>query len=658
LAPRDYRELVPAPLRPYLPPPRPGRPIGPDDLERALDRLKRAGQAAGRLIGDLWGWLNGLMRAEQQGQVGDYLGRNLTLAAPSSVRIHGRSILNSERRRCSDGALWVQTKNQVSNHVVGPATFVTSIKLLGPSFELWRVECGQSGAYDYTGYRVQLGRSVPPATVETRIGGGFGFSFNSNITNPPQNQEVRYDYIIDRIEVNGADIPGPMIPVPGPRPPGQLIPPPAPVLPPPGVPTPHRPRPTRKPPIPRPGPKPKEDPKAPPLPGPRPGPAPAPGPGPRPYPKPKPRPPAPAPGPRPGPAPRPAPRPQPPPTPRPSPFPTPLPQPRPTPNPPPAPGPDPGPGPLPLPRPRPRPVPPPAPRPRPEPRPRPRPVPPPIPRPRPEPLPPVPPVPQPRPLPEIPPAPRPGPRPGPVRPPIPDVPGDPDDGSAPDPGPVVPPGPGPGPGPGPDPQAPVDPNNPPGPVNPPDPPIVPPPNPQLPDGGAVLPPDGGPPGPGPGPGPGPDPTDPNQHQTPGGPVGGGGQAPPPTLEGIAQELGRQESKLNLLLSRPAPDPGGGGGGGGGGFPDLSGLLQLLTTIDGAGGYQLTGPCESAVEGQPPEPRVAEWGLTIGLEALLVKRLDAIAELIQHHKDLRQPTCPPGRAQGQPVTVTFQEVEGE
>jgi hypothetical protein len=128
------------------------------------------------------------------------------------------------------------------------------------------------------------------------------------------------------------------------------------------------------------------------------------------------------------------------------------------------------------------------------------------------------------------------------------------------------------------------------------------------------------------------------------------------MEGMAAELGRIEDKLLQLLKRPAPDPGGGGGGPLPDLSDLFGLLQLLTSIDGAGGYELSGPCESPVGGEPAPPRVAEWGPSIGLEALLVKRLDAIAELIQHHKDLRQPTCAPGRAVGQPVTVTFEEVQ--
>jgi hypothetical protein len=124
---------------------------------------------------------------------------------------------------------------------------------------------------------------------------------------------------------------------------------------------------------------------------------------------------------------------------------------------------------------------------------------------------------------------------------------------------------------------------------------------------------------------------------------------------MAREMGRQEQKLNRLLARPT---GGGGGGEPPQFPDLSwlqDLLQLLTSIDGPGGYQLQGPCEVGPDGEPVPPRVAEWGASVGLERAVLKRVDALAELLQHHKDLRQPICTPGRAQGQPVTVTFEEV---
>jgi hypothetical protein len=127
------------------------------------------------------------------------------------------------------------------------------------------------------------------------------------------------------------------------------------------------------------------------------------------------------------------------------------------------------------------------------------------------------------------------------------------------------------------------------------------------------------------------------------------------MEGLAQEMGRQEDKLNRLLSMAES------GGGGGScpdipvFPDLSGLLELLTSIDGAGGYELVGPCNSSGLGSADDPLTAEWGLTVGFDRAILKRLDALAELLQHHKNLKQPICTPGRAMGTPVTVTFEEM---
>lgn len=127
---------------------------------------------------------------------------------------------------------------------------------------------------------------------------------------------------------------------------------------------------------------------------------------------------------------------------------------------------------------------------------------------------------------------------------------------------------------------------------------------------------------------------------------------------MAQEMGRQEQKLNRLL---AGGGGSGPGGGGGPLPDLDWLrplLEILTSIDGPGGYEISGPCNPEGPGSEGEPLRAEWGMSVGLERALLKRMDALAELLQHHKNLRQPICPPGRAMGTPVTVTFEELPEE
>lgn len=130
------------------------------------------------------------------------------------------------------------------------------------------------------------------------------------------------------------------------------------------------------------------------------------------------------------------------------------------------------------------------------------------------------------------------------------------------------------------------------------------------------------------------------------------------MEGIAQELGRIEDKMAQLLQQTC-DPGPGGD------PpppadlgELRELLQLVRKPDPAGAYLLAGPCNPTGPGSAADPLEAAWPPTEGLGPAVLKRLDALAELLQHHKSLRQPICPPGRAVGTPVTVTFQEIEGE
>lgn len=127
---------------------------------------------------------------------------------------------------------------------------------------------------------------------------------------------------------------------------------------------------------------------------------------------------------------------------------------------------------------------------------------------------------------------------------------------------------------------------------------------------------------------------------------------------MAQEMGRIEDKLLQLLRRPAS-----GGGIDPGlllqlFDYLQDLLDELGTADPAGGYIITGPCEAPINGEPAPAKGAFWESSLGMQEAIVKRLDALAELLQHHKDLRQPICTPGRAVGQPVTVTFEEVPEE
>ena len=128
-------------------------------------------------------------------------------------------------------------------------------------------------------------------------------------------------------------------------------------------------------------------------------------------------------------------------------------------------------------------------------------------------------------------------------------------------------------------------------------------------------------------------------------------APPATLSGIALKTGELEGKLDQIGRMLQPEPGGG---------DYTDLLQLvgpilsfLTSADPAGGYEISSPCETG-EGSPSEPLVAAWGPSIGADAQVIKRIDALAELLQHHKNLKQPSCKNPSPVGEVVTVQFEE----
>lgn len=129
------------------------------------------------------------------------------------------------------------------------------------------------------------------------------------------------------------------------------------------------------------------------------------------------------------------------------------------------------------------------------------------------------------------------------------------------------------------------------------------------------------------------------------------KAPPATLPGIARKTGEIEDKLDQIGRMLQPEPGGG---------DYTDLLQLvgpilsfLTSADPAGGYEISSPCETG-EGSPSEPLVAAWGPSVGADAQVIKRIDALAELLQHHKNLKQPSCKNPSPVGEVVTVQFEE----
>ena len=132
-----------------------------------------------------------------------------------------------------------------------------------------------------------------------------------------------------------------------------------------------------------------------------------------------------------------------------------------------------------------------------------------------------------------------------------------------------------------------------------------------------------------------------------------GPAPRPDLQGIAQEVGRIERKIDLMNTP---------GSGKNGFENLSELLGLLSQIwdfltASASGttYTLDSPCEVDEEGvKLPPIEIDATGAATTFEALL-NRTDALAELIQAHKNLKQPNCRT-RYSGDIVTVNFQQIE--
>ena len=143
---------------------------------------------------------------------------------------------------------------------------------------------------------------------------------------------------------------------------------------------------------------------------------------------------------------------------------------------------------------------------------------------------------------------------------------------------------------------------------------------------------------------------------PGGePIGDPSKRPPPTLIGLATELGRQEQKLAQLGARPSPAA-----------PDLQEIGDLLRELLGsesdnfpAGEYALRPVCERDADGNLLPARKAPWPAGSGALVEIGRKLDALAQLLQISKETLQPICRGGSSidpAGAPVTVTFEEVQ--
>jgi hypothetical protein len=108
-------------------------------------------------------------------------------------------------------------------------------------------------------------------------------------------------------------------------------------------------------------------------------------------------------------------------------------------------------------------------------------------------------------------------------------------------------------------------------------------------------------------------------------------------------MGRLEVKLERLLTRNGPQE-----------VDLSGVIARLNEIlaelqapYAGGNYSISEACSTQ------GARSAPWSGGEGAFAALQVRMDALARLVEHHKQMRQPVCHV-RAVGQPVAVDFVE----
>ena len=138
-----------------------------------------------------------------------------------------------------------------------------------------------------------------------------------------------------------------------------------------------------------------------------------------------------------------------------------------------------------------------------------------------------------------------------------------------------------------------------------------------------------------------------------GPVTVTTNAPQATLAGIAGEVGRIEQKLAQMIRPPA----------GGDLTDRLGLLgsllkalyeEFFTGLP-SGEYILTSSCEKLPNGNRIEYEVPILATQNRFDAIF-ERLDALADLIQTHKDLKQPICRGTQPTGQPVTVNFTQID--
>jgi hypothetical protein len=131
--------------------------------------------------------------------------------------------------------------------------------------------------------------------------------------------------------------------------------------------------------------------------------------------------------------------------------------------------------------------------------------------------------------------------------------------------------------------------------------------------------------------------------------------PQATVQGIAEEVGRIEKKLAKVLS-PQGTP----------IGDLldqideyarlaAQVWEALSSLTAGGSYPLSSPCVLDENDERVVTEV-EYSGALGAFGVLSNKIDALAELLQVHKDLKQPICRQTPAVGQPVQVNFVQIE--
>ena len=123
-----------------------------------------------------------------------------------------------------------------------------------------------------------------------------------------------------------------------------------------------------------------------------------------------------------------------------------------------------------------------------------------------------------------------------------------------------------------------------------------------------------------------------------------GQSPRPTPEAMAKELGKLEQKLERMLNGEQNSQK---------WDLLWRFIEFVMAAGSGGAYSMREPCDPDGDGQfVTIPVDFTGGLT--QFGALSNRIDALAELMQAHKDLRQPICSTKPVlTGEWVTVNFQ-----